>query len=315
MIEEKSILGSFGYSKTPSFSGLPTFFAQPYCKNLQNVDIAVSGVPFDCATSNRPGTRFGPRGIREASLLQIHEAPYGWNVDPLTDFKIIDYGDLLIDYGNVSGFPQGLQNHVREILRANVASLVLGGDHFITYPILKAHAELYGKFSILQFDAHTDTWKANDPSDIDHGTMLFHAINDDIIDPCTSIQVGIRTTNHDPMGMNIIDAFEVHEKGPNYVAKQIKEILGDKPTYLTFDIDSLDPAYAPGTGTPVWGGLTPVQVSVILRNLIGINLIGMDVVEVSPPYDTSGITSIAGAHAAIELICLWASGQQKNTKI
>ncbi len=313
MVQEKSILGSFGYSKTPSFSGLPTFLAQPYSKNLENVDIAVSGVPFDCATSNRPGTRFGPRGIREASLLQIHEAPYGWDVDPFTDFKIIDYGDLQIDYGNVGGFPQRLQNHVREILTRNVTSLILGGDHYITYPILKTHAEFHGELSLLQFDAHTDTWKANEPTDIDHGTMLYHAINDGIIDPGSSVQVGIRTTNLDPMGMNIIDTFKVHEKGPHFVAEQIREILGNRPTYLTFDIDSLDPAYAPGTGTPVWGGLTPVQISLILRNIIGINLVGMDVVEVSPPYDTSGITSIAGAHAAIELICLWASGQKNKS--
>ena len=310
MAENKSLLGNFGYAKTPSFSGLPTFFAQPYSNNLQNVDIAVSGVPFDCATSNRPGTRFGPRGIREASLLEIHEAPYGWNVDPFADYRIIDYGDLLIDYGHVGGLPQRLQNHIRDILRQNVASLVLGGDHYITYPILKAHAEKYGLLSVLQFDAHTDTWQANDPSDIDHGTMLFHAINEGLIDPGSSVQVGIRTTNHDPMGMNIIDTFEVHEKGPKFVAEKIREILGAKATYLTFDIDSLDPAFAPGTGTPVWGGLTPIQVSVILRNLIGINLIGMDVVEVAPPYDNSGITAIAGAHTAIELICLWASGQQ-----
>ncbi|MDE2738587.1 MAG: arginase family protein, partial [Paracoccaceae bacterium] len=192
----------------------------------------------------------------------------------------------------------------------NVTSLVLGGDHYITYPILKAHAKIHGKMSLLQFDAHSDTWKANEPTDIDHGTMLYHAINEGLIDPGSSVQVGIRTTNQEPMGMNIIDSFEVHEKGAQFVAEKIREILGNNPTYLTFDIDSLDPAYAPGTGTPVWGGLTPIQVAVILRKIVGINVIGMDVVEVSPPYDTSGITSVAGAHVAVDLICLWASGKQ-----
>lgn len=309
MAEGKNPLGNFGYSTTPSFSGLPTFFGQPYTQDLQNVDIAVSGVPFDCATSNRSGTRFGPRGIREASLLQIHEPPYGWDVDAFSDYKIIDYGDVQIDYGDVRGFPQRLQNHVSKILDQNVTSLVLGGDHYITYPILKAHAEIHGRMSLLQFDAHSDTWKANEPTDIDHGTMLYHAINEGLIDPGSSVQVGIRTTNQEPMGMNIIDSFEVHEKGAQFVADKIREILGNNPTYLTFDIDSLDPAYAPGTGTPVWGGLTPIQVTVILRKIMGINVIGMDVVEVSPPYDTSGITSVAGAHVAVDLICLWASGK------
>ena len=139
--------------------------------------------------------------------------------------------------------------------------------------------------------------------------MLYHAINEGLIDPGSSVQVGIRTTNQESMGMNIIDSFEVHEKGTQFVADMIREILGNNPTYLTFDIDSLDPAYAPGTGTPVWGGLTPIQVAVILRKIMGINVIGMDVVEVSPPYDTSGITSVAGAHVAVDLICLWASGK------
>ncbi len=309
MRQKNAFARNFGYANTPSFSGLPTFFAQPYSNNLKNIDLAVSGIPFDCATSNRPGTRFGPRGIREASLLQIHEPPYGWDVDPFGDCKIIDYGDLLIDYANVRGFPQKLEDHVSGILKQNVTSLILGGDHYITYPILKAHAEKFGSLSLLQFDAHSDTWKANDPSDIDHGTMLYHAINDGIIDPTHSVQVGIRTTNKDPMGMNIIDAFEVHEKGPINVAKQIKDAVGNKATYLTFDIDSLDPAYAPGTGTPVWCGLTPMQVSLILRNIIGINVVGMDVVEVSPPFDNAGITSLAGAHVAVELICLWMSGK------
>lgn len=287
-----------------TFAGATSFLRRKYTKDLQGVDIAVTGVPFDQAVTNRPGTRLGPRAIREASALQAPDAPYGWDFDVLSEFAIADYGDLAFDYGHVSQFPAALKAHIKGILDAGAASVVLGGDHYITFPILKAYAEKYGPISLLQFDAHSDTWPDDDMDRIDHGTMFYKAVKSGIVDPKTSVQVGIRTTNADTLGVTVIDAREVHEKGPVATVKRIKEVLGNNPTYLTFDIDALDPAFAPGTGTPVWGGLTSAQCASMLRDLAGINIMGGDVVEVSPPFDTTGATAIAGAHVATEILCL-----------
>lgn len=293
-----------GPSYELTFGGATSFLRRKYTKDLTGVDIAVTGVPFDQAVTNRPGTRLGPRAIREASALQAPDAPYGWDFDVLSEFAIADYGDLAFDYGHVSQFPAALTAHIKTILDAGAASVVLGGDHYISFPILKAYAEKYGPISLLQFDAHTDTWQDDDMDRIDHGTMFYMAVKSGIVDPTTSVQVGIRTTNEDTMGVNIIDAREVHEKGPQATVAKIKEVLGDRPCYLTFDIDALDPAFAPGTGTPVWGGLTSAQVSIMLRDLAGINIMGGDVVEVSPPFDTTGATAVAGAHVATEILSL-----------
>ncbi len=302
--------GFKGQSHEATFGGVTSFLRRTYSKDLTGVDVAVTGIPFDCAVTNRPGTRLGPRAIREASCLQAPDAPYGWDIDPMMDLNVADYGDIAYDYAKVADFPAVLQAHIKTILDAGAACLSLGGDHYITYPILKAHAEKYGPLSLIQFDAHTDTWPDDDYGRIDHGTMFYKAVKDGIVVPERSVQVGIRTTNEDTLGVNIIDARTVHTQGPEETVRQIKAIVGDSATYLTFDIDALDPAYAPGTGTPVWGGLTSAQAAIMLRDLAGINLVGMDVVEVSPPYDTTGATAIAGAHIAVELLCLWGIGRR-----
>jgi agmatinase len=293
-----------GPSFENTFGGALSFLRRKYTKDLTGVDIAVTGVPFDQAVTNRPGTRLGPRAIREASSLQAPDAPYGWPYDALSELAIVDYGDMAFDYAAIPEFPATLTAHIRGILQAGAASVVLGGDHYISFPILKAYAEKYGPLSLLQFDAHTDTWPDDDMDRVDHGTMFYKAVKSGLVDPARSVQVGIRTTNTDTLGVNIIDAREVHEAGPVATAQKIKDILGDNPVYLSFDIDGLDPAYAPGTGTPVWGGLTSAQVAIIMRDLAGINIKGGDVVEVSPPFDTTGATAIAGAHVATEIICL-----------
>jgi agmatinase len=293
-----------GLSFELTFGGATSFLRRKYSKDLTGVDIAVTGVPFDQAVTNRPGTRLGPRAIREASTLQPFDPPYGWPFDVLSERAIVDYGDLAFDYADVPAFPDRLTEHIRGILDAGVASVVLGGDHYISFPILKAYAEKYGPISLLQFDAHSDTWVDDDFSRIDHGTMFYKAVKSGIVDPRTSVQVGIRTTNPDTLGVTIIDARDVHENGPRAAVEKIKSVLGDRPCYLTFDIDALDPAFAPGTGTPVWGGLTSAQVSIMLRDLAGINIVGGDIVEVSPPFDTTGATAIAGAHVATEILSL-----------
>jgi agmatinase len=236
--------------------------------------------------------------------LQAPDAVYGWPFDPLTETAIVDYGDLAFDYANIPAFPAALTDHIRGILKAGAASIALGGDHYISFPILKAYAEKYGPMSLIQVDAHTDTWADDNMDRVDHGTMFYKAVKMGLVDPVRSVQIGIRTHNEDTLGVNIIDAREVHEIGAVEVARRAKGIVGDHPTYLTFDIDGLDPAYAPGTGTPVWGGLTSAQAAVLLRDLAGINIKGGDVVEVSPPFDTTGATAIAGAHVATELCCL-----------
>ncbi|WP_208354094.1 agmatinase [Pseudaestuariivita rosea] len=296
--------GTKGLAYENTFGGVTSFLRRTYTKDLTGADIAVTGVPFDQAVTNRPGTRLGPRAIREASALQPYDPPYGWGFDPLSDFSIIDYGDLAFDYARVSDFPAALTDHIRTILQAGAASLVLGGDHYISFPILRAYAERHGPLSLLQFDAHSDTWPDDDMDRIDHGTMFYKAVKEGLIDPARSVQVGIRTTNADALGVNIIDAREVHLNGPVATAQKIKDIIGDTQTYLTFDIDCLDPAFAPGTGTPIWGGLSSGQAAIILRDLAGLNVVGGDVVEVSPPFDPTGATAVAGAHAATEIMCL-----------
>ena len=287
------------------FGGAASFLRRKYTKDLTGVDIAITGVPFDQAVTNRTGTRLGPRALREASLLQPCDAPYGWGYDVLSECAIADYGDLAFDYANVAAFPATLEAHIAGILAAGAATVTLGGDHFITLPILRAYAARFGRLSVIQFDAHTDTWADDDMARIDHGTFMYKAVKLGLVDPARSVQIGIRTDNPDPLGFHILDAREVHRIGPEAVAARAREIVGDAPCYVTFDIDALDPAFAPGTGTPVWGGLSSHQAAVMLRGLAGIDLKGGDIVEVSPPFDPTGATAIAGAHVATELLCLW----------
>ena len=297
--------GHRGMSYENAFGGILSFMRRSYTKNLTGVDLAITGIPFDQAVTNRPGSRFGPRAIREASTLQPCDAPYGWDINPLADFDIVDYGDLAFDYANVAAFPERLTEHIRTILVAGAGALSFGGDHYITFPILRAYVEKFGPLALIHFDAHSDTWPDDDMERIDHGTMFYKAVKEGLILPEKSVQIGIRTQNDYDAGVHVIDAPSVHGQTPSSVAAQIKGIVSDHPVYLTFDIDCLDPAFAPGTGTPVWGGLSSAQAAAILRGVRGINMIGGDVVEVSPQYDASGATAVAGAHAAMELVCLY----------
>ena len=297
--------GHRGMSFENAFGGILSFMRRTYTKDLSGVDLAITGIPFDQAVTNRPGSRFGPRAIREASTLQPCDPPFGWDINPLADFDVVDYGDLAFDYANVAAFPERLTDHIRVILREGVGTLSFGGDHYITFPILRAYAEKYGPMALVHFDAHSDTWPDDDMTRIDHGTMFYKAVKEGLILPEKSVQIGIRTQNDYDAGVHVIDAPRVHGQTPSATAAQVKEIVGNHPVYLTFDIDCLDPAFAPGTGTPVWGGLSSAQAAAILREIRGINMVGGDVVEVSPQYDVSGATAVAGAHAAMELMCLY----------
>ena len=298
-----------GFSFENVFGGAPSFLRRRYTKDLRGADLAVTGVPFDQAVTNRTGTRLGPRALREASLLQPVDKPYGWDFNLFTEIAVADYGDLAFDYARVAEFPQVLSDHIAGMLAQDVGVLTLGGDHFITLPILRAFAERFGPMAVIQFDAHTDTWADDDMERIDHGTFLYKAVKLGLVDVARSVQIGIRTDNPDTLGLSIIDAREVHRLGPEAVAAQVRAIVGHGPAYLTFDIDALDPAFAPGTGTPVWGGLSSHQAAVILREIAGLSIVGGDVVEVSPPYDTTGATAIAGAHVGTEILCLMAAAR------
>ncbi len=287
------------------FAGVPSFLRRPLTKDVAGVDLAVTGVPFDQAVTNRPGARFGPRAIREASTLMAGDAPYGWGYSPLDRFRVADAGDMAFDYAAVADVPARIEAHVAGLLKAGASALTLGGDHSIALPSLRAHAARHGPLALVQFDAHPDTWTDDDPARVDHGTFVYKALQEGLIDAGRSVQIGTRVEVEDEAahGLTRVDARAVHAGGD--VAGQVQEIVGAAPVYLSFDIDVLDPAFAPGTGTPVWGGLSSAQIGLLLRGLAGVNLVGADVVEVSPPYDHAGVTALAAAHVAYDLIALW----------
>ena len=294
----------YGTISEAMYAGALSFMRRKYTKELEGVDVAVFGVPFDISVSNRPGCRFGPRAIRAASA-QLSWAPaWGWDFDVFDRLAVIDYGDLNFDPGHPTEAPARLQEQIASILGAGASTLMLGGDHFCTYPALKAHADKHGPLALIQFDAHSDTWRVDDKR-LDHGTMFFHAAEEGVILPEKSAQVGIRTHNPESHGFNIFSADWVRKNGTDATIARIRDVVGDHPCYVTFDIDGLDPAFAPGTGTPVVGGLHVGDVREIIRGLAGLNVKGMDVVEVSPAYDVGEITALAAATLAHDLLSLY----------
>lgn len=289
------------------YSGALSFCRRRYARDLAGVDLAIVGVPFDTAVTNRPGARFGPRAVRAASANLAWARAWPSPFDPFERLNVADWGDISFDHGHPETVPATIEAAIGAVIGRAGAALMIGGDHFTTYPSLKAHAAKHGApLSLIQFDAHTDTW-ADDGKRIDHGTMFHHAAKEGLIDPAHSAQVGIRTTNDDTLGFNVLDAVWCHERKPADIAAEIRRITGDRPVYVTFDIDALDPSCAPGTGTPVVGGLLTWEALAIIRALKGVNLIGMDVVEVAPAYDHAEITALAAATIALELICLYAA--------
>ncbi|MEM5310164.1 agmatinase [Paraburkholderia sp. JHI869] len=294
-----------GERAAPTYAGVLSFMRRPYTRDLTGVDVAVSGVPLDLATTFRSGARFGPAGMRAASVQLAELGAYPWGVNPFDHLNVVDYGDCWFDAHNPLGIRDAIVAHAREILAANAQMLTLGGDHYITWPLLIAHAEKYGKpLSLIHFDAHCDTWPDDNRDSLNHGSMFYKAIREGLIDPARSVQIGIRTWNDDFMGVRILDAQWVHRHGTQAVVDEVLSIVGNSPAYLTFDIDCLDPAFAPGTGTPVAGGLSSAQALAIVRGLGDVNLVGADVVEVAPAYDHSDVTALAAAHIAADILCL-----------
>lgn len=288
-----------------TYGGALSFLRRRYSRDLRGADVAVSGVPFDGAVTNRPGARLGPRAIRAAStqLAELKAFPFGF--DPFETLAVVDYGDCFIDPHHPETVVAAIEAHIAGILAEGVVPLTLGGDHFIAYPILRAIAKTHGPVALLHFDAHCDTWP-DDGKRLDHGSMLLRARNEGLIDVAHSCQVGLRTYNDSDHGFEILTTPWIHRHGIDATLAAIKARLGQGKVYLTFDIDCLDPAFAPGTGTPVAGGLSSAEALAIVRGLRGLNLIGADVVEVAPAYDVSEITALAAATIAHDILCLLA---------
>ena len=300
-----------GSTVEASYAGAQSLLWRQYTKDVTGVDLAITGIPFDLSVSNRPGTRFGPEAIRRASAQRSWGPVWPWRFDPFDTLAAIDYGDCAFDWGAPMDVPAAIEAHIAGIIAGGAATLILGGDHYTTCPTLRAYTAKYGPMGVVQFDAHWDV-EEDAGGRIDHGSMFYYAVRDGIIDPARMVQVGIRTcfVGERSHGMTILHADRVQEMGADAVADVIRSVIGNGPSYLTFDIDCLDPAAAPGTGTPVPGGLSSYQALAILRALCGVDFPGMDVVEVSPPYDHAEITANAAALIAAEMLCLkaWARG-------
>jgi agmatinase len=287
----------------------PTFATPPGFLGIARRDgpVAVVGVPLDLGTSNRAGTRDGPRAIRAASRMLVDGAHPDSGIDP-NGLPIADLGDLAIALGDL---PVSLAR-IEAQARALPHLVALGGEHGITLPLLRAlAARVGGPLGLLHLDAHVDTWPDSFGQPYGHGQVFWHAIREGIVDPRRSIQVGIRSPVSRAVmgwtlaqGVTILTAQQVHESSPAAVAARVREVLGSHPAYLSFDIDALDPAFAPGTGTPEVGGLASWQAQGVIRRLAGLDWRGMDVVEVAPAYDTAEITALAAATMAWEYLCL-----------
>lgn len=297
--------GLHGGSKEAAYAGALSFMRRRYSHDLTGVDAVVWGIPFDSAVSNRPGARFGPQAIRRASAIFEGDPQYPFGFDPYETLAVIDWGDCSLDYGRPMDAPAEIRAQAGAILASGAFLVTLGGDHFVTWPLLEAHAERHGPMALLQFDAHQDTWY-DDGGRIDHGSFVGRAVKAGIVDPASSIQVGIRTHAPDDCGIEILYGHEVETLGVAGVLDRIRRRIGDAPVYVTFDIDCLDPAFAPGTGTPVSGGLTSREALMMLRGLAGLDIVGADVVEVAPAYDHAEITAIAASSVALTYLGLLA---------
>ncbi len=295
-----------GGAEDPTYAGALSFMRRRYSRDLTGVDLAILGVPLDVAVTNRPGARFGPQAIRRASAILDGDPQFPFGFDIFRDIAAVDCGDVALDLHNPLTLAATIEAEARAILDADVHLFSLGGDHFITWPLLKAHAEKYGPLALVQFDAHQDTWP-DDGEKLSHGSFVGRAVREGIVNAERSIQIGIRTQAPEDCGILTLSAHDVHRLTPDGVAVRIRDQVGDMAAYLSFDIDCLDPAFAPGTGTPVSGGLSSAQALMALAGLGDVGFVGGDVVEVSPPYDHADITAIAASTVAMHYIGLLAT--------
>ena len=291
------------------FANVHSYMGVPLSRKLDNADVAVLGVPYDLGTTGRAGTRHGPLGVRNASAyLRWEEKRWPWPFNAFERLNVVDYGDIEFGPGDSELMVGAVVEHVAAMQAKGVKSLAFGGDHFVTLPLLRAAHKTHGTVALVHFDAHTDTYSESEK--YDHGCMFYHAPKEGLIDPSRSIQVGIRTEyNVEDHEFQVIDATAANALSVEEIVTAIKQRVGDNPVYLTFDIDCLDPAFAPGTGTPVVGGISTDKATGIIRGLEGLNIIGADVVEVAPSYDQAEITALAAATIGLDILYLMAAAK------
>jgi len=300
-----------GGNEQPRFSGSGTFMRLPSSETAKDLDVAFLGIPMDIGTSWRSGTRFGPKQIRaESNMLR----PYNmWTkAAPFDSLNCADIGDIPINTFDLKDSVKRIEDFYDELLLNNVIPMALGGDHTLTLPILRSLAKKHGPVSLVHIDAHADVNDHMFGEKIAHGTPFRRAYEEGLLKPELVFQIGLRGTGYTAedfneargWGFNVIQAEELWHKSLGPLAEKVRSQIGSHPTYITFDIDSLDPAYAPGTGTPEICGLTTPQAVELVRGLRGLNIIGCDLVEVSPPYDPSGNTALTAANILYELLCI-----------
>ena len=309
-------IGPVDTTRTPRFAGPPTFALLPRRDEVEQCDVVIAGFPFDAGTSYRPGARFGPAAVRQGSRLlrpwhaELSVAPFGAQ-------QVADAGDIACNPFDIPEAVTQIQAGAAALLDEASHLLAIGGDHTIALPLLRVAAERFGPVALVHFDAHLDTWDTYFGAPVTHGTPFRRAAEEGLFRDDASMHVGIRgplyaqsdLDSDAGLGFRIIRAMELERTGVDGVVTRIRERVADAPLYLSIDIDVLDPAHAPGTGTPEAGGLTSRELLGILRGLSGLNLVGADVVEVSPAYDHAELTTVAAAHVCYELLALLAVGR------
>ncbi len=296
---------------SPRFTGPTTFARLPHVRTLEEVDVAIVGVPFDTGVTYRVGGRFGPAAVRTASVML---RPYNTNLDvkPFGVLSCVDYGDVAIVPGYIERSYEAIEKAVAPIVEAGVVPLLIGGDHACTLPHLRA-TRSKGPVAVIDFDSHTDAWDSYFGEKYNHGTWMRRAIEEGLVDVAHSIEVGLRggvyekddwTGLRDELGLDYLTTEEVFDLGPEKTAERIRKRVGKAKAFISFDIDVVDPAFAPGTGTPEAGGPSAHDMLVVLRGLTGIDFLGFDVVEVIPAYDPAGQTATLAANLAYEMLSL-----------
>jgi agmatinase len=297
----------------PRFSGPRTFMRLPYVRDLEGVDVAIVGIPTDGAVVFRSGARFGPEGIRSASVMLRNYNPL-LRVDVVERLSLVDYGDLPTVPGSTVDSLDRSQAALEHVVRAGVTTVCLGGDHSILLAELRALATAHGPLALVQFDAHHDLWDEYFGQKLFHGSVVRRAIEEGLIDPGRSVQAGLRgslaaasdAALPGDFGVDAIPYEELAALGPGGFSERVRDRVGDAPAFLSFDIDFVDPAFAPGTGTPEVGGPSSREALTYIRSLAGLDFRGFDCVEVCPPFDPSAVTSIVAANACFEMLSLLA---------
>ncbi|WP_214409287.1 agmatinase [Sphaerisporangium fuscum] len=307
--------GPVDSSRIPRFAGPATFARLPRLDEVDRCDVAVLGVPFDGGVSYRPGARFGPAAVREASRLLRPYHP-GLDVSPFAALQVADAGDIACNPFDIREAIETIEHSAGELVSGGARPVTIGGDHTIALPLLRALSKRHGPLAVLHFDAHLDTWDTYFGAEYTHGTPFRRAVEEGILDTEALSHVGTRGPLYGKkdlqedrrLGFGIVTSGDVLRRGVTEVTDALRQRIGDRPLYVSVDIDVLDPAHAPGTGTPEAGGLTSRELLEILRGLAGANLVGADVVEVAPAYDHAEITSVAASHVAYDLVSLLALG-------